>query len=337
MNTQLTIKEVVELSKIEDLTKAEKIASSYAPMMNEVTEQGNLLKQLEKGNAEDVGKAKRIKLDLGKICSRAAQQKTIDKQVVLLETRFIDALFNSVNGAARLNQEEAKEIEQHFDIIERERIVKLQGERETEVRKYSDEMVTVPDFLGAMNDDIWNNYFTGVKANYTAKLEAEKLAEQQRIEANKKEVERIKQLAIDNAKLIEAAKLKEAQDLADEKERQRLAKIAADKIKAERAEQDRIRIEKEAANNKIIAIEKAKSVELAAKIQAAKDAELKAESDRLAAIEAQLSKGDADKIKDLKADLWAIRTKYEFKSKKNQLLYQSVGLLIEKIINFINK
>ena len=326
MNTQLTIKEVVELSKIEDLTKAEKIASSYAPMMNEVTEQGNLLKQLEKGNAEDVGKAKRIKLDLGKICSRAAQQKTIDKQVVLLETRFIDALFNSVNGAARLNQEEAKEIEQHFDIIERERIVKLQGERETEVRKYSDEMVTVPDFLGAMNDDIWNNYITGVKANYTAKLEAEKLAEQQRIEANKKEVERIKQLAIDNAKLIEAAKLKEAQDIKEQTEIKRLAKIESNKLAKIRA-----------AEQLVIENAKIENAKLEAQIQAAKDAELKAESDRLAAIEAQLSKGDADKIKDLKADLWAIRTKYEFKSKKNQLLYQSVGLLIEKIINFINK
>ena len=326
MNTQLTIKEVVELSKIEDLTKAEKIASSYAPMMNEVTEQGNLLKQLEKGNAEDVGKAKRIKLDLGKICSRAAQQKTIDKQVVLLETRFIDALFNSVNGAARLNQEEAKEIEQHFDIIERERIVKLQGERETEVRKYSDEMVTVPDFLGAMNDDIWNNYITGVKANYTAKLEAEKLAEQQRIEANKKEVERIKQLAIDNAKLIEAAKLKEAQDIKEQTEIKRLAKIESNKLAKIRA-----------AEQLVIDNAKIENAKLEAQIQAAKDAELKAESDRLAAIEAQLSKGDADKIKDLKADLWAIRTKYEFKSKKNQLLYQSVGLLIEKIINFINK
>jgi len=326
MNTQLTIKEVVELSKIEDLTKAEKIASSYAPMMNEVTEQGFLIKQLVKGNAEDVGKAKRIKLDLGKICSRAAQQKTIDKQVVLLETRFIDALFNSVNGAARLNQEEAKEIEQHFDIIERERIVKLQGERETEVRKYSDEMVTVPDFLGAMNDDIWNNYITGVKANYTAKLEAEKLAEQQRIEANKKEVERIKQLAIDNAKLIEAAKLKEAQDIKEQTEIKRLAKIESNKLAKIRA-----------AEQLVIENAKIENAKLEAQIQAAKDAELKAESDRLAAIEAQLSKGDADKIKDLKADLWAIRTKYEFKSKKNQLLYQSVGLLIEKIINFINK
>jgi len=89
MNTlPVKIKEVVELSKIEDLTKAEKIAFSYAPLMNEVTEQGDLIKQLKIGNEEDVEKAKRIKLDLGKICSRASQQKTIDKEIVLLESRF---------------------------------------------------------------------------------------------------------------------------------------------------------------------------------------------------------------------------------------------------------
>jgi len=50
------------------------------------------VKQLKIGNEEDVEKAKRIKLDLGKICSRASQQKTIDKEIVLLESRFIDAL-----------------------------------------------------------------------------------------------------------------------------------------------------------------------------------------------------------------------------------------------------
>ncbi len=63
----------------------------------------------------------------------------------------------------------------------------------------------------------------------------------------------------------------------------------------------------------------------------------KAENDRIAKIESELSKGDVAKINDLKTDLIALKTKYEFKSKKNQLLYQSFGLLIEKIINFINK
>ena len=327
MNTlPVKIKEVVELSKIEDLTKAEKIAFSYAPLMNEVTEQGDLIKQLKIGNEEDVEKAKRIKLDLGKICSRASQQKTIDKEIVLLESRFIDALFNTVNGAARLNQEEAKEIEQHFANIEKQRIDQLQLDREIEIRKYSDVTIIIPDFLGAMDNDTWVNYLAGNKVNYETKIEAEKAAEKKRIEAAEKEATRIKQLAIDNAKLKKEADIKEKQRIADEKERQRLAKIEADKIEKERQiQQSKIDAAKKEADN------------LAAQLEAKKQLEIKAENDRLAKIESELSKGDVAKINDLKTDLIALKTKYEFKSKKNQLLYQSIGLLIEKIINFINK
>jgi len=66
------------------------------------------------------------------------------------------------------------------------------------------------------------------------RVEAEKAAEKKRIEAAEKEAARIKQLAIDNAKLKKEADIKEKQRIADEKERQRLAKIEADKIEKER-------------------------------------------------------------------------------------------------------
>jgi len=84
-------------------------------------------------------------------------------------------------------------------------------------------------------------------------------------------------------------------------------------------------------------LQKKEADNLAAQLEAKKQSEIKAENDRIAKIESELSKGDVAKINDLKTDLIALKTKYEFKSKKNQLLYQSFGLLIEKIINFINK
>ncbi len=62
----------------------------------------------------------------------------------------------------------------------------------------------------------------------------------------------------------------------------------------------------------------------------------KAEADRLAAIEAELSKGDEAKIEDLKADLLTLKTKYTFKSAKNQKLQTSVNELLDKVITFIN-
>lgn len=343
-NLPVQIKNVLDQSNITDMTKAEQIAINYAPLMNEVTEQGKLLKALEKGNRDDLGKANRIKLDLGKICSRATDQKKIDKDILLLQTRFIDALFNAVNGAARLNQEEAKQIEQYFEDIEKERIAKLQLSRSAETSKFSDGSAVIPDFLGAMNDDVWSNYITGVKANYDARIEAERIAEEQRIKKEKAEIAERKRIANENIRLKKEAAKKEKQRVADEKERQRLAKIQADKLETERKERDRIakieaeniKKERQIQQAKIDAAKK-EAAKLAAQLQSKRDNEIKAENDRLATVEAEANKGDSAKVADLKNALINIKSKYEFKSKKNQKMYTDVGILIEKVINHINK
>jgi len=129
MTAELTttdLKEVVIASKIE-LTKAESIAANYSPILAEVQEQMTIVKTLVKGEAAHVDKAKRVRIDLGRIASKAANQKKIDKEDLLLQTRFIDALFNTVEGAARITQGEAKEIEEYFEKQEAER--KAEDER----------------------------------------------------------------------------------------------------------------------------------------------------------------------------------------------------------------
>jgi hypothetical protein len=54
-----------------------------------------------------------------------------------------------------------------------------------------------------------------------------------------------------------------------------------------------------------------------------------------ARIEAELKKGDSDKVKDLINDLEALKTKYSFESKKNKKMYNDVNLLIDKIVSHI--
>jgi hypothetical protein len=70
-------------------------------------------------------------------------------------------------------------------------------------------------------------------------------------------------------------------------------------------------------------------------------AQQQAEADRLAQIElnnqAELSKGDADKVKDLISDLEVLKNKYSFKSAKSNKMYQDVNVLIDKVINHITK
>ena len=70
-------------------------------------------------------------------------------------------------------------------------------------------------------------------------------------------------------------------------------------------------------------------------MKAKQEAEARAEAERQAAIESELSKGDKAKVADLIADLRSLKTKYEFRSKKYKTLYFSVTELLEKIIVFI--
>ena len=320
------LKTVVETSNIEDLTKAEKIASNYAPLMNEVTAQGKLIKKLKKGNEEDLTKAKRIKIDIGKICAKALTQKKTDKETILLQTRFIDALYNTVSGAARLNQDEAKEIELHFENIEKEKVEKLFNDRSKLLNEFLNENDLIPDFIGEMSEEVWNNYFTGIKTNYNlkieaAKIEADKLIEKQKLfEKNQKKIEtenkRLKAAAAKAAADLKAANIKAA----------KIAKLAADKLAAS----EKIADEKLKKAAKIAKIE-------ADKLEASNKIIAKIEADKKAAIEAEAQKGDKEKIKDLVKDFEELANKYTFTSKVNIKLYSNVGLLINKIINYINK
>lgn len=94
------------------------------------------------------------------------------------------------------------------------------------------------------------------------------------------------------------------------------------KAKAEAEEQERIRKENERLKAEA---EKAKKQAEAAKKQAE------------AAKQAELNKGDAAKVKDLISDLEALKTKYTFKSAKNQQMYDNVGTLIDKVVLYINQ
>ena len=354
------LKTVVETSNIEDLTKAEKIASNYAPLMNEVTAQGKLIKKLKKGNEEDLTKAKRIKIDIGKICAKALTQKKTDKETILLQTRFIDALYNTVNGAARLNQDEAKEIELHFENIEKEKVEKLFNDRSKLLNEFLNENDLIPDFIGEMSEEVWNNYFTGIKTNYNLKIEATeveatKIKEEEELnilEAKRKNIaydfkqfwtknydfrhmhnDHFKKLIKELQKTKKDWETKQKEIEAENKRLNIAATTAATFLKAAKEKADEA-AKVEAAklkSAKIQADKLQKQINDAAKKEAYKLAEQEKE------IQTEKQKGDTAKIADLIKDLAAISTKYTFKSKVNIKLYSNVGLLINKIINYINK
>jgi len=149
------------------------------------------------------------------------------------------------------------------------------------------------------------------------------LREEKRIDIEKQE-----KIKADNERLRKEAEKKESQRLADEKSR-------LDKEEKERKDRE-IESEKQRkiAQDKIDA-EKKRTDDLVKELQDKKDAEIKAETQRLATIEAEANKGDSAKVQDLIHDLIVIKSKYTFKSKKNQTMYIDVKNLIDKVINHI--
>lgn len=172
------IDEVVKSSGLET-AKAVKYAQPYAPLLTEITEFAKEVQTLDKGNLEHVARAKRISLDLGKLCSKATEIKKADKAEIISLGRYLNALFNTTEGAARLTQGEANEIVNHAAKVEAERIEALRVERWKELSQFLD---VEPSGLRDMDEVVFSNLVFGAKASYEAKIEAEKKAEEERIE-----------------------------------------------------------------------------------------------------------------------------------------------------------
>lgn len=345
-NLPVELKEVLTTSSLSDLTKAEQIASNYAPFMNEVSEQMKLLKVLKKGNKDDVAKAKRIKLDLGKICSRTTTQKETDKASILLEGRFVDALFNTVNGAARITQGEAQEIEHYFEKQEKERLVKIQSERVSLLSEFVD--AAAERDLATMEEDVWVPYLASKKKDFELLESAKKQAELDRIKKEKEveaEEKRLKKEREEETKRIEAENkrlLKEREELEakakiEREEREAKEKIQREENEAKLKKQREIREESdrvaEVMRKKLQAQIDKKNQEEADRVAESNRKKLEEEQKR----EEDLSKGDEAKIVDLISDLESLKTKYEFKSAKSKKMMASVIELIGKIISFIQK
>lgn len=328
---------VIEKSKITDLPKAQKIAANYAPLMNEVTEEIEKLKKLDKKHPDSSKVAKRIRLDLGKICSKADKQKKGDKQTLMLETRFIDALYNTVNGAARLTQDDAKKIEDYAAIQERKRLDKIQAKRVAQIEEY------LPDAderdLARMEDDVWEAYFTAKKKEHEDLIAAELQAEKDRVAKAKAEAEEKEKLRLENEKLqkeIDAKdKLAKAEAARIAKEEEARRKIEASKLAEIKSKQDaenekqrkeyeaRLKKEREDSANKLAEAEKKVKEDLAKE---------------LAKIEAEkASQSDNAKWADVVADFNDLAQKYSFSDPTNQKVYNNVGKLISKILGYINE
>jgi len=302
-----------------------------------------------------VGKASELRKKLVKVRTGVAKIHKVEKQYFLQAGKFVDAIKNKLTEPVVQMEEKLSEIENYYENLEKERLDKLQQKRVSELEPYLED--AAERNLSAMEEDVWQAYLSAKKTAWEDEQAAIKKAEedrleQERIEREKTELSHSRQVLLRpyfnflyedldlremsedefQSKLKELKSEKEAYDFEQERIREENEKLKQQQ-EEERSKQAKIDAENKA---KLEAEQKAKD-ELAAKLKAKEQQE----KDRLAeeekARQLELSKGDIEKVADLKADLLELKTKYSFKSKKNQKMYSDVNALIDKVVAHIEK
>lgn len=235
------------------------------------------------------------------------------KDFFLTGGRFVDSVKNKEVFENERMENALLEKEKHFENLEKARLKAIHEERVKKLLPFNYEIGNV-DFSG-MDENMFNAILLGAETNYKAKLEAERLAEEQRLEVLRIEAEeREKQrLEMERLKAENEAKEKQIELERIEAEKVRLAEKA--KADAELKEQKRLTDIEAKKQADIIAKQKADADKLAAELKAKADAELKEkqriEAENKAKLEAEkkASKApDKDKLKAFMLDL-----KCEFK------------------------
>lgn len=339
-----------ELKGLEQ-SKAEKIKKTFEPMAEMLISfeksYNDLINEAGKEITEEITvKAKRLRLDIGKVRIETGKLKDKQKEYIKLEDKAIMGVHNILIWAVKEKEDKLKEIEKHFEIQEQKRLEALQLERAEKLSLYVEDAHERD--LVKFADDEFEALLAMKKKEKEDRIEAEKKAEAERVAKEKAEAEERERIKKENEQLRKEAEERERlakieAEKREKAERERKAKEEAErkareeKERKERAEYEaKLKAERE-AKEKIEREEKAKREKLEAELKAKEEAELKAKEEEAARVQAELNKGDAAKVQDLINDLEMLKTKYSFKSVKNKKMFQDVSVLIDKVINHINK
>lgn len=280
-NQQLTV-DPKEFGLEED--KAKSIEQSFLP---KVIERDGFLSVYENLLTQEITKktcieAASLRNKLVKVRTSIAAIHKTEKAFYLASGRYVDALKNKYTLPIEQMEEKLSEIEDYFENQEKERIAQLTAERESALLVYEVENVSSLR-VGEMSDEVWNSFLVGIKSNYEAKKERERIAEEERIAKEKAEQEERERVAKENEQLRKEAEI-QAAELAKERKRIQDQEEAKQKeLAAAKAEADRILKEQQD-----------KAAEEQRKIQAKLD-EQKKEAERLAKLE-------SDRLAAIKAD-----------------------------------
>jgi colicin import membrane protein len=336
MNKLMTI-DAPELEGVE-VSKAKKIKETFLPMskmLAEFEEAYNEILSAKEITPELVSKAKRLRIDIGKVRIETGKIKDKQKEYIKLEDRAIMGVHNILVWAVKEKEDKLKEIENHFERQILKELEELQANRVKAISPYLADAHERD--LSGMDNDVWKAYFNTKKQEHLDLIAAEKKAEEERIAKAKAEEAEQKRIRKENEALRAE---REAKQAADKLESEKREKIEAEARKVQEA--------REKAHEKAQAIlaeevAKAKRLLQEEREKAEKELEEKAKAEQAKIDEAKraeqerLSKGDKGEKQALELALDKMKYTYSFKSAKNKKMYKDVGLLLDKVIDHINK
>jgi hypothetical protein len=317
MSNIIEFKNSEELKAVEG-SKAKKIKALFEPMVQMLegfeSDYNTIIKESENGINEDLmSRAKRLRIDISKIRINAEKARKAEKEEYLRAGKAIDGANNILKWAVQDRENNLKEIELYFERLEEEKKRKLQEERVSQLSKYVED-AELRD-LSSMDDDVWEAYLGNKKQQYNDRIEAERKAEEARLEAER--IEKLTQerfnlltpfydfVSVERSELGEmsekdfksilsgAKKAKEKHEAEQEKIRKENERLKKEREK-EKARIEKERKEKEAQIKKerqrVAELERQERQRKEAELKAKKEAERKAKEAALAPEKERLEK-----------------------------------------------
>jgi len=319
-------------------TKAKEIEAMFKPMLDkmvELEEEFNQIAGLEI-NKETCQQARDLRLKYVKVRTGTANIHKELKAFYLNGGRFVDGWKNAQLFASQGMEQRLFDIEQHYENLERERIAKLQEKRASEMEKLDPSYVDqyIPENLGQMPEDIWNNFILGIKTNYEARKEAEHKTEQERIAREKAETEERERIKQENIRLQKEAEERERQEKIEAEKREKEEKAREEKEKKDRAAYE-ASLEKERKERKRAEAElqAKKEAEEQARIEAEAKAKAEEQAIKKAERDARLAP-DKKKLEKLASDISDIQFP-DVKSQEAKDLIEAVGNKLEQVSTYI--
>jgi colicin import membrane protein len=206
------------------------------------------------------------------------------KDYFLKGGQFVDAIKRKEIAENERMEEALEQIEKHQENLEKERISKLQNEREGLLMAYEVENLSTLN-LGTMNDDVFDSFLKGSIEKFNAKKEAERKAEEDRIAKEKAEAEERERIRLENERLKLEAEAREKEIAAERAKAEEALRIEREKAAEEQRKRDEVLAAERAENEKKLKAEREEKERIEKELQAKKEAEEKAEKERLAAEE----------------------------------------------------